>query len=434
MKLKASLISMILLFSLSALAEKRPAPGQAPNQYTGQRKYSLIIKEGNDNEKINNYMRGMSAQRGNRNLLATLTSAYRSTFSGQILTASQGLLEFGVNSLVNATRSKRPDWENAIRNESRFVRVLPMQMEILDFYEQPSTQGPLDPSDIMFKGFGCRQVIEYRLPDDSIKEEEVFYLSCHIDTTAHGLNRMLYHSKFEIYVDSLRFNPWICDLPNDSLGVDNDKRIDFSFEKRKNLRFNVQATITSSWITQAMQVFNDQVLGQFDISADINPECIDGLGAFTYSSRLDADNPKKRVTVTGDCFLVPRSYVGSTDMLTAQDAWGTGQYKVEMRIAETCQINEKYYDPTDKTKKDAWKEEWKKIKSRRKSQSAWKQVLNIVGTGYIDKDKQWITTLIDPLKTTIISYEGNFLNGSATAGQSAAAGGGGKQPAGQKKP
>lgn len=433
MKLLASLISMILLFGATAIAEKRPTADSKPNQYTGQRKYSLIIKEGTDNEKINNYMRGMSTQRGNRSLLSSLSTAYRSTFTGQILTASQGLIELGVNSLVNATRSKRPDWEQAVNNESKFVRVLPMQMEILDFYEQPSTQGPLDPSDIMFKGFGCRQVIEYMLPDSTIKEEEVFYLSCHVDTTDHGLNRMLYHSKFEIYVDSLRFNPWICDLPNDSLGVDNEKRIDFSFDKRKNLKFNIEATITSSWITQAMQVFNNQEIGRFNITADINPDCIDGLGAFTYSSRLDANNPKKHVTVIGDCFLVPRSYVGSTDMRTAQDAWGTGQYKVEMRIAETCQINEKYYDPTDKEKKDAWKEEWKKIKSRKKSKSPWKQVLNIVGTGYIDKDKQWITTLIDPLKTTIIAVESDFLNGSATAVQNAVASGT-QKPNGQKKP
>ena len=86
---------------------------------------------------------------------------------------------------------------------------------------------------------------------------------------------MLHHSKFEVYVDSLRFNPYLCDLPNDSLGLETDKRIGFSFARRKDLQFRVDATITSSWINQAMQVHNDVKIGEFHITASIDSTNLD---------------------------------------------------------------------------------------------------------------------------------------------------------------
>lgn len=236
-------------------------------------------------------------------------------------------------------------------------------------------------------------------------------------TDSIGRMRMLNHSKFEVYVDSLRFNFALCDLPNDSLGTDISTRIPFSFEKRKDLKFIVRADITSSWITQAMQVYNDQPLGSFEIVASIDPDKLDSRGIFTYSSSNAADSAK-RVSVKGDCFLVPRSYVGSNDMHTASDSWGTGQYKVEMQIAETCRINPDYYMTDGKWDKDIWGPEWKLISKRKPSKPAWRSVLEVVGVQYAGSN--WISTLLEPTKTVIIQYETQELNRLINGGAAAA--------------
>jgi hypothetical protein len=396
-----------------------PRPGAPDNRKEGQRCYKLMVCE-SDSAQITEYNRGLNRSIGNRNFLTDVLGQYRTTFTGQAISSTSKLLDLGISAIVSAAKDKRPDWQNAINNECRFVRKLPMQTEILDFYKHPSTVGPLDPRDMLFNGFGCRQVIEYLDADNHVKEEEVFYVRCRVRTDSVGITRMLNHSKFVVEVDSLRFAPFLCDLPNDSLGMETDSRIDFDFAKRQNLTFNVDATITSSWINQAMQVYNNQELGTFSIVAKIDPEQLDAKKVFVYSGKLDKDNEKKSVTVTGDCFLVPRSYVGSADMKTNQDSWGTGQYKVEMQISESCQINSKYYqDNEGKWVKDRWNPEWKKIKHRKHSASAWNQILGVVGTEYAGT--AWVTTLLDPMKTVIVQTETGFINGaSATAAMSAA--------------
>lgn len=403
------LIPICLLISASAMAQPQnnhPNAPESPHRIEAQRKYSLIVREGNDSS-ITEFNRGLASTRGARGMLGDLAGLYRSTFTGQIISASSSLLETGISAIVNAAKDKRPEWQSAVQKESQFIRFLPMQTEILDFYKKPSVNGPLDPTDMLFSGFGCRQVIEFINPEGIPEEKEVFYVSCKVKRGDTGYSRMLNHSKFEVYVDSLRFNPYLCDLPNDSLGVDTDKRIGFSFEKRRNLRFNILATISSSWINQAMQVHDNVKLGEFDISASISPDKIDKDGYFVYSHN-DSKEGAALVTVTGDCFLVPRSYVGSSDMSNATDSWGTGQYKVEMRISETCQINPEYYMTDGKWDKTKWNPEWKLIKSRRKPQNQWNKILNIIGAGYTGTE--WITTLAEPMKTYIIQTETGLLN------------------------
>lgn len=400
-KVILAIASMLAMASVSA----QPAQPQRGKRVEAQRKYSLIVHEGNDSV-VKELNRGLASARGNRGILQDLGAAYRSTFSGHVTGAATALVDFGFNAIINATQSKQPKWEQAVRGESSFVRVLPMQMEILDFYRSPSTTGPLDPTDLLFNGFGCRQVIEYQAPDGTVSDQEVFYISCSVRTDSLGRMRMLNHSKFEVYVDSLRFDYSLCDLPNDSLGVNTDSRIGFDFAKRSNLTFNVAATIKSSWITQAMQVYTDEPLGTFNVRASIDPGQLDADGVFTYSAARDAGGPK-RVSVSGDCFLVPRSYVGSTDMATAEDSWGTGQYKVEMRISETCTINADYYKTDGKWDKKLWGPEWELISKRRPQKSVWRQILDVVGTQYAGT--QWVTTLVEPAKTVVVTYEKGAL-------------------------
>ena len=392
----------------------------------GQRKYKLVVNEGNDST-VAEFNRGLASMRGNlsnRGFLDNLTGLYKKSAAGQAVSVTSSLLNFGLNAIIAATKSKKPEWEKAVRGECTFVRRLPMQMEILDFYRHPSTNGPLDPTDMNFNGFGCRQVIEYTDPDGNVREEEVFYVTCKVKSGPEGKARMLNHSKFEMEVDTLRFNYALCDLPNDSLGMATDNRIGFSFDSRKDLKFVVNATITSSWINQALMVFNDQPLGSFDIVASIDPKYIDGDGVFRYYADRDR-NSGKNVRVSGDCFLVPRSYVGSSDMRNIQDSWGTGQYKVEMKVSEVCKINEKYYMTADGRDNKKWKDEWGLIKKRKKQPSVWKQLLGVVSSQY--KDSKWVTVLAEPAINAFIQYETDgitrLLNTGTPAPAAAATGG-----------
>ena len=276
-RLFAFLFITALAFSVSAKTKQKDFDNESG--YAAQRTYILTVQENNE-ASINRL--NQSLDRGNeRGALIDLVNIYRSKFSNKIVSTSADLIEVGIRALTEIVKSKRPKWEEAVTKESKFVKMLPSHTEILDFYKAPSTRGPLDPRDMLFSGFGCRQYIEYKDKAGNTKREEVFYLRCKIDTTQLGVARILNHSKFEMYVDSLSFNPGLCDLPNDSLGVNADTRIGFSFERRKDLKFNIHATLKSSWINQAMMVFTDAVLGEFDITAEIEPQHLNENGIFT---------------------------------------------------------------------------------------------------------------------------------------------------------
>lgn len=399
------IIALAILLGASSALAAAPQKGRSEGKtVTGQRKYRIVVNEGNDST-IAEFNRGLESLRGslnNRGFVENLVGLYKTSAASQAVSLTTGLLDFGLNSLISASKSKKPEWEKTVKKECTFVKQLPMQMEILDFYRSPSSNGPLDPTDMNFNGFGCKQVIEFVDSLGNPYEEEVFYVSCKVKSGPEGKARMLNHSKFEVEVDTLRFNYRLCDLPNDSLGMDPQNRIGFSFDNRKDLKFMVNVAITSSWINQALMVFNDQPLGEFDIVASIDPKYIDEDGIFRYYASDEKDS-KKDVRVSGDCFLVPRSYVGSSDMENVQESWGTGQYKVEMKISEVCNINRKYYQSPDGKDNKEWKKEWAKIKSRRRQPSVWKQLLSVVSSQY--KDSKWITVLAEPAKSAFIQYE-----------------------------
>lgn len=397
-----SIIICLLLSSLLLSAQKG-VPG------AGKREYSVIVNQTTDTLVLNSKLRHLNRNRG---ILMDIASGYLSLGTSTLLSASKSVLDIGLGMVKEAVRDKRPDWQEAVRQESTFVKFLPMQTQVLDFYAKPSKNGALDPMDMKFNGFGCSQSVIVNDSAGNPQEREVFYLSCRLRDDDAGLARMLHHSKFEVVVDELRFNPYLCNLPNDSVNPDPSTRVDFSFENRKNLTFNVDVQVSSSWINEAIQVHNNVNLGKFTISALIDPNQLDEDGTFTYR----ADNPgdkDKIVSVVGDSFIVPRSYIGSDDMATASDTWGTGQYKVDMLISESCQINEDYYTESGKNgkrqwRKDRWNPEWQIIRRRQPRKDVWQQISNSVTQQF--KGNQWVTTLSEPLTTNILSHETQLLN------------------------
>lgn len=404
-----------------------------PKTVTGQRKFSMTIREDPDGKTLKKIdMRGV--QRG---IFDDIFNIYRQTAAAQFASSANSIVSIGTTFLTNAFRDKRQDWRKAVNNECRYVKQLKMQTDIVDFYKKGSVIGALDPTDLVFNGFGCQQVVEFN-DNGKIIEKPVFNVYCSLRDDTVGLKRIYNHTKFEVVVDSVYFDPYLCNLPNDSLTDDVSTRIDFDFKKRTNLTFTLQATILSSWMNEATEIFKDQELGNFFVTVKIREEDLE-KGVFTYSRRNPNDK-KKLVSVSGESFIVPRSYVGTTDGTTSSEsAYGTGQYKVNMTVSETCNINENYYKekaqqddkgrrkPKDKWNSE-WKDEWKKIKKRQKSKPIYNEMINVAKAQWTGID--WVTTFVEPIASTYIQIGNKFIAGSngtaatATMKQSTATQGG----------
>lgn len=406
-------ICTMCLLAITGVSEVWAQP--APKAFKAQRKYDLIVNQSNDTLKFNRglrELRGNSEKLNNRNILSDLLTGYLSLGTSTLMSASQNLLSAGIAYVKEAARDKRPDWEKGVMGESRFVKRLPMVTEVIDFYGSPSTIGALDPTDMKFSGFGCSQYITIMGEDSVPKEKEVFYISCSIRDDEQGLSRILNHSKFEVQVDEIRFDPFLANLPNDTLSISEETRIPFSFDTRKDMEFKVKANLYSSWINEAIMVNKDVPLGEFVITAKIDPNKLDNDSVFRYS-RFNPEDREKVVYVTGDSFLVPRSYVGTSDLENPSPAWGTGQYRVDMVIEESCRINDKYYKTADgkKWQKDKWKGEWKKMNKRPKAGQSPKAI-DMIFPQFANG--QWVTTIIEPASTVLIQNENAFVTKNAT--------------------
>jgi hypothetical protein len=378
---------------------------------------------------------------------------------GIISTVSNDLIGSGVSAIVEALRSKKNDWLQQVHRDCTFTRQLPMQQNISDFYANISTKGALDPDSIIFNGFGCQQFLKYRDERDSIQYLLVFKMKCSLRNDEYGKARILNHGKFEVQLDTLIINPYLCNLPNDSLTAENVKecRTPFDFRRRKNFKFKIDAEVTSSWLNEAILLNQDQKLGTFSISAVIPDSTYlcsstDSTypGYFVYdrfSTRQDSVRKKiaKNVSVSGECFIVPRSYIGYESSDSNNQIWGTGQYKIDMTLSESCDINMNYYYYKDISQPDInypqagingrikaqhsksseigqnanisigspkikyhWKEEWKKMKHRKHiSKNAITGAWNDVKMQY--GNYKWVYVLSDPVTTTLLTEENNYL-------------------------
>lgn len=404
----------MLLFAAVNPSFLQAEPPKAGKVMKAQRKYDIIVNQTNDTLKFNRNLRALKTNPGggDRGIIADLLSGYLSLGTSTLMSASQNLLNAGVAYIKEAARDKRPDWESAARGENRFVKKLPMVTEVLDFYGSPSKVGALDPTNMKFSGFGCRQYMTILDDNNEPIDKEVFYISCSVRDDESGMSRILNHSKFEVVVDELRFDPFYANLPNDTLSISEETKYKFDFNSRKDLEFKMTARLYSSWINEAIQINKDVPLGEFTIVAKIDPLKLDTAdNVFRYSRTNPADKDKV-VYATGDAFIVPRSFVGSSDMYDTTPSWGTGQYRVEMDIEESCNINENYYKTADgKWIKERWQPEWKMMKKRPKRGRS--QNLAQMMFPQFSGD-QWITTIIEPAGTVLITNENKLVNKGAS--------------------
>ena len=342
--------------------------------------------------------------------------------------ATSNLISLGVSYATALAQKNSRDfarWSEAKHRQCTFEKDLSSDEIIDDFYYLPSKEGALDPQNLKFNGFTCSNYIETQNTEEPLGHD-VFFVSCKLRTDSLGIARMANHSKFMLEVDSIAFFPKFCNIPND-----NPKKpgSGFDFGKYTDLELELDVAILSSWVNEAVMVMTDEVLGYFTIRAKIDKDALevyDGDTVFIYNGK----NPLTQdlVDIIGESFIVPRSFVGTT----TKPVWGTGQYKLEVEVTESCQLQADYYLKPDTKdvrieevgngravnfanlpgyecwEKKVWKTEWKTMQHRDQDESFWKQLWKSITTAYIGDN--WVKELVDPMATQLYDYEAKQLS------------------------
>lgn len=418
-------LSMFILLVTAGmmLAQGQGALMGKPNRTKSrmaQRKYQILVENEREEKRVidtnNRLMAIQESSRGaaERGVLSELLwKSFSSAFKQKTLNASSNLLSLGVSYLTEALKSDREQWYHRAQQQCYYHQPLSAETKIDDFYALPSNKGSMDPENLKFEGFGCKNYIE--IVNGNKEGVGVFYIFCKMRRDSIGLAHIVNHSKFLVEIDSLIINPKYCNLPNDSTGSADSR---FSFEKRDNLNLTLKVRFYSSWMNQATMIANDQQLGEFTVNVEVDKKKLNSEGLFIYDKK-DPDFDKL-VSIDGDCYIVPRSYTGTNDGRNYQPTWGTGQYRVEMEVSESCTIVDSYYqireagngravafaDATpgkarwDKAK---WKVEWQAMNARKKGTPFLKNAWQCVVSAY--KGTGWVATLTDPIATALYEWE-----------------------------
>lgn len=306
-----------------------------------------------------------------RGYLGDLFSASKEAGKGIVSGYVTSFIDLGVNTIgALLTRNSRlkEEWEETVKQENVYQTQISTVSEVNDFYKQTSFDGAMDPKGMRFDGIGCLR---------KENKDTVFYISCHIDRSK--INRIINHSKFELVLDTLIISPTHSNLPNSSLDIP------FSFEERKNFTLSMNIKLLSSWMNEIVQLQKNQELGEFSINIPVDQSVLDNKGYLRYVRNAN-DAPAYKVL--GESFIVPRSYMGYRDENdNYKNSWGTGEYKLDITLKETCDVTEQY--------RKKWKEDRKRRKGMQPKEnffaSSWQTISN---QRWDELTKSWVITTL----------------------------------------
>ncbi len=382
-----------------------------------------------------------------RKKLNQVAAIYRSKSRGAFTDISKSMLYGGVssvftvisNEIISLTKirsQQKKKWMEMRQNECLFIDSLQSSKGQSDFYRKPSVHGALDPSDMNFDGITFRA---------SRNGNEILKMVCHIDTTK--FSHLFLHSKFYLVLDSVVFHPYQSYLPNLSAnrirGVDSKsskEQIDywnmiskFSFSEQQSPTINIRMDFSSSWINEAVQVYQDVKLGSFSVNIPINEMDLGKDSVYVYSRQEALMKHKQLIDITGDCFVIPRSYM---PVAANNPSWGTGEYKMKVVMSERCQ-----YNPT-KGRSSNWHKDYKQlVRLQNHGKAKNEYMMNVVSSFKESKDniiKATYTPLINSLQNSLgLNATGSSagkIGGIQGAGKTGSATGQLPQGAGQGMP
>ena len=280
-------------------------------------------------------------------------------------------IDLGVNaigSLLTSNARHKEEWLKTVKAENIYETQIRTVSEVNDFYKETSFDGAMDPKGMRFNGIGCLR---------KEGKDTVFYISCHIDRSK--INRIINHSKFELVLDTLILSPTHSNLPN------SQPKRPFSFEERKNYTLSMNIKLISSWMNEIVQLQKDQELGEFSINVPVDPSILDNRGFLRYIRQGNAPSAYK---IVGESFIVPRSYMGYRDEDdNYKNSWGTGEYKLNITLKESCDITDSY--------RDNWKADRKQRKAAKPQKGIIETVWQTVSNQKWDEITQsWVITTL----------------------------------------
>lgn len=309
--------------------------------------------------------------RKDRGYLGDLFNASKESLKGIASGYVTSFIDLGVNaigSLLTRNARLKEEWEETVKAENIYKTKISTVSEINDFYKEASFEGAMDPKGMRFDGIGC-----LRLEDN----DTVFYLSCHIDRSK--IDRIVKHSKFELVLDTLIVSPTHSNLPNTYLDLP------YSFAERDNFTLSMNIKLISSWMNEIVQLQKNQELGAFVLNVPVDPEELDEKGFLRYVRNRDEESVYK---IVGESFIVPRSYMGYRDKDdNYKNIWGTGEYKLEIELKETCDVTEQY--------RENWKKDRKRRKKLMEKESIWENGWQTISNQRWDELAQsWVITTL----------------------------------------
>lgn len=309
--------------------------------------------------------------RKDRGYLGDLFNASKESLKGIASGYVTSFIDLGVNaigSLLTRNARLKEEWEETVKAENIYKTKISTVSEINDFYKEASFEGAMDPKGMRFDGIGC-----LRLEDN----DTVFYLSCHIDRSK--IDRIVKHSKFELVLDTLIVSPTHSNLPNTYLDLP------YSFAERDNFTLSMNIKLISSWMNEIVQLQKNQELGAFVLNVPVDPEELDEKGFLIYVRNRDEEPVYK---IVGESFIVPRSYMGYRDKDdNYKNIWGTGEYKLEIELKETCDVTEQY--------RENWKKDRKRRKKLMEKESIWENGWQTISNQRWDELAQsWVITTL----------------------------------------
>lgn len=352
--------ALFLLFSLCACLQ-----GSAQ-----QVEFKTFIYTSNDlGEEIARHSELVN--RKDRGYLGDLFNASKESLKGIASGYVTSFIDLGVNaigSLLTRNARLKEEWEETVKAENIYKTKISTVSEINDFYKDASFEGAMDPKGMRFDGIGC-----LRLEDN----DTVFYLSCHIDRSK--IDRIVKHSKFELVLDTLIVSPTHSNLPNTYLDLP------YSFAERDNFTLSMNIKLISSWMNEIVQLQKNQELGAFVLNVPVDPEDLDEKGFLRYVRNRDEEPVYK---IVGESFIVPRSYMGYRDKDdNYKNIWGTGEYKLEIELKETCDVTEQY--------RENWKKDRKRRKKLMEKESIWENGWQTISNQRWDELAQsWVITTL----------------------------------------
>lgn len=352
--------ALFLLFSLCACLQ-----GSAQ-----QVEFKTFIYTSNDlGEEIARHSELVN--RKDRGYLGDLFNASKESLKGIASGYVTSFIDLGVNaigSLLTRNARLKEEWEETVKAENIYKTKISTVSEINDFYKEASFEGAMDPKGMRFDGIGC-----LRLEDN----DTVFYLSCHIDRSK--IDRIVKHSKFELVLDTLIVSPTHSNLPNTYLDLP------YSFAERDNFTLSMNIKLISSWMNEIVQLQKNQELGAFVLNVPVDPEELDEKGFLRYVRNRNEESTYK---IVGESFIVPRSYMGYRDKDdNYKNIWGTGEYKLEIELKETCDVTEQY--------RENWKKDRKRRKKLMEKESIWENGWQTISNQRWDELAQsWVITTL----------------------------------------